>query len=171
MRVLKTYFGFENITRTKKILIFITLTFIGVIWVGVEHNKKLDIDDTPLKSIKEQFQKNSSQIDALETRNKELNITYIKYKKYLFSEEEKQGFVSILTEMSDVFAQQGIFNYRVSKVLDNAEYFNAIDIYLNASNPQVSKKLLEYFLGKYSDILIKEIKVIGGECVVEIYKK
>lgn len=171
MNLLKSSFGFENIVRTKKILIFITLTFVGVLWIVVEHNEKLVIDEAPLNSVREQFQKNSSLINTLQAQNNELNIIYKKYKKYSFNEEEKQGFVLILSEMGSVFAEQGISNYRVGKVLDNTEYFNVIDIYLNGGNAQITKKLLEYFLGKYTDILIKEIKVIGGDCIVEIYKR
>jgi len=171
MLSLKKYFGFQNIIRTKKILIFVMLTFFGVSWISIEHNKKLIIDETPLNNIKEKFEKNSSHLAALQTRNSELNVQYRKYKKYLFSEEEKQGFISILTEMSNIFTQKGITNYRVEKVSDNPEYFNIIDIYLSDNKPQITQKLLEYFLGKYTDISFKEIKVLGNYCIVEIYKQ
>lgn len=171
MNTFKGYLGVDYIHKTKKVCIFILLTFLGVFWITAEHNKKLVIDQKPLNEAKALFEKNSSQITTLQAKNAELNIVYNTYKKYLFSEEEKQSFTAILNEMGKLFLQQGISGYKIDKIVDNPEYFNIIDIYLNSSSPQITKKLLGYFLGKYSDIAIKEIKVLGGSCILEIYKQ
>lgn len=171
MKALKKYFGVQKIYKTKKIIIFSLLTFVGVLWTSIEHNKKLVIDETPLNEAKSLFERNNAQITKLQTKNAELNLVYNKYKRYLFSEEEKQSFIAMLNEMGSLFSQLGISGYKVDKITDNPEYFNIIDIYLSSSSPQITKKLLGYFLSKYSDIAIKDIKILGSSCILEIYKQ